>query len=107
MEYQVARPFFVRLVGEYAMERQDSLRDDSRTNLPIYLADGEGGFARAAGFRDNRFRADVLFAYRPTPGTVIFAGYGSTMTEPESFKFRELRRTRDSFFAKVSYLFHL
>ena len=107
MEYQVSRPFFIRLVGEYAMSKQDSLRDDSRTNLPIYLSDGQGGFTRAAGFRSNVFRSDILLAYRPTPGTVLFVGYGSTMTEPEAFKFNGLTRTRDAFLAKVSYLFHL
>ena len=106
-EYQVSRPFFVRLVGEYAMEKQDSLRDESRTQLPIYFGDGAGGFTRAAAFERNTFRADVLFAYRPTPGTVFYAGYGSTMTEPEAFRFQRLRRSRDAFFAKVSYLFQL
>jgi hypothetical protein len=106
-EYQISRPFFVRLVGEYAMEKQDSLRDEGRTQLPIYFGDGAGGFERAAAFERNTFRADVLFAYRPTPGTVLYAGYGSTLTEPEAFRFRALRRTRDAFFAKVSYLFQL
>ena len=107
LEYQISRPFAVRLVGEYVTNRQDSLRDDSRTGHPIYFSDGAGGFTRAVGFEDNRFQADVLIAYRPTPGTVVFAGYGSTMTEPETFRFRDLRRERDSFFAKVSYLFRL
>ncbi len=106
-EYQISRPFFVRLVGEYAMEKQDSLRDEGRTQLPIYFGDGAGGFTRAEAFERNTFRADVLFAYRPTPGTVLYAGYGSTMTEPEAFRFQRLRRTRDAFFAKVSYLFQL
>ena len=106
-EYQISRPFFIRLVGEYAMEKQDSLRDESRTQLPIYFGDGAGGFTRAAAFERNTFRADVLFAYRPTPGTVFYAGYGSTLTEPEAFRFQRLRRTRDAFFAKVSYLFQL
>ncbi|HEU5051424.1 MAG TPA: DUF5916 domain-containing protein [Gemmatimonadales bacterium] len=107
VEYQLSRPLFVRLVGEYAMERQDSLRDESRTQHPIYYGDGAGGFTRAAGFERNTFRLDFLFAFRPTPGTVVYAGYGSTMTEPESFRFERLQRTRDAFFAKVSYLFHL
>src|SRR5689334_20159874 len=30
----------------------------------------------------NRLRADWLFSYQPNPGTVLFAGYGSTLTEP-------------------------
>ena len=32
-EYQISRPIFVRLVGEYNSDWQDDLRDDSRTNL--------------------------------------------------------------------------
>ena len=88
------------------MEKQDSLRDESRTQLPIYFG-GPEGFTRAAAFEQNIFRADVLFSYRPTPGTVFYAGYGSTMTEPEAFRFQRLRRARDAFFAKVSYLFQL
>jgi hypothetical protein len=107
MEYQIARPLFIRLVGEYAMSQQDSLRDNSRTELPIYFSDGEGGFVRAAAFTRNRVRADILLAFTPTPGTVVFAGYGSSMTEPRSFSFSDLERQQDTFFAKVSYLFRL
>ena len=36
-EYQISRPIFVRVVGEYNSDWQDDLRDDSRTNLPIYI----------------------------------------------------------------------
>lgn len=107
LEYQIARPLFIRLVGEYATLKQDSLRDASRTEHPIYFSDGEGGFVRASAFENNNVRGEVLLAYRPTPGTVVFAGYGSAMTEPEAFRFSDLRRQRDSFFAKVSYLFRL
>jgi hypothetical protein len=39
------------------------------------------------------------------PGTLVYAGYGSTMEEPVEFRFDDLRRTRDGFFGKVSYLF--
>jgi hypothetical protein len=36
---------------------------------------------------------------------VVFAGYGSSLTEPDAFRFRELERVRDGFFVKLSYLF--
>ena len=106
LEYQLARPVFIRLVGQYVQQKTDSLRDDSRTNGPILIATGSG-YERSAVRARNEFHADVLFSYQPMPGTVIFAGYGSTMDEPEAFRFRNLARTRDSFFAKVSYLFRL
>lgn len=106
LEYQANRSVFFRFVGEYDAYRQDDLRDDSRTDLPIYLYDAATGrHDRALGYRTNRFRADWLFSYQPVPGTVVFAGYGSTMAEDRALRFRHLERRRDGFFVKVSYLF--
>ncbi|MBA2627629.1 MAG: hypothetical protein H0U85_06425, partial [Gemmatimonadales bacterium] len=106
VEYQLARPIFIRIVGQYIQQKTDSLRDDSRTNAPILIATGSG-YERSAVRINNEFHGDLLFSYQPMPGTVIFAGYGSTLDEPDAFRFRSLRRTSDSFFAKVSYLFRL
>ena len=83
VEYQVSRAIFVRAIGEYNAQRQDTLRDDSRTNLPILIRDASTGlYAPATAFERNRFRLDALFSYQPTPGTVFFAGYSSFLTEP-------------------------
>ena len=105
LEYQVSRPFFVRLIGEYADHWTDALRDASRTGLPILI----GG--QPTTVQDNRqFRADVLLSYRPNPGTVFFAGYGSTrerfadLTNPTQYRFD---RTSDAFFIKATYLFRM
>ncbi len=47
-EYQISRPIFVRVVGEYNSDWQDDLRDDSRTNLPIYILNrATGAYQRA------------------------------------------------------------
>ena len=106
LEYQLARPLFVRLVGQYIQQKTDSLRDDSRTGAPILIV-GANGIERSAARSDNRFHADVLVSYQPTPGTVLFLGYGSDMTDTGAFRFSNLTRTSDSFFAKISYLFRL
>jgi hypothetical protein len=106
LEYQLSRPIFVRLVSQYVQQRTDSLGDDSRTGAPILIA-GPGGFQRSAVQANNVFQFDALFSYQPTPGTVVFVGYGSTMDEPEPFHFDRLTRLRDGFFAKVSYIFRL
>lgn len=106
LEYQLARPLFVRLVGQYIQQKTDSLRDDSRTGAPILIV-GSNGLQRSAVRNDNRFHADVLVSYQPTPGTVLFLGYGSDMTDTGAFRFSNLTRTSDSFFAKISYLFRL
>ena len=111
-EYQISRPIFVRFVGEYNSDWQDDLRDDSRTNLPIYIHNpATGTFARAAKTYLKSFRADWLFSYQPTPGTVLFAGYGNTLAnlddDPRAARGARLRRTQDGFFLKLSYLFRL
>jgi len=108
VEYQLSRPIFVRLIGQYESAVQDSLRDDSRTNLPIFFRDPTtGAFTRASASTSNQFGVQALFAYQPVPGTVAFVGYGNNLSEPVSFHFLTLRRTADSFFVKFSYLFRL
>ncbi len=106
-EYQVTRQMFVRVIGEYAITKQDSLRDDSRTELPVYLRAGNGSYARALGFERNRARLDVLFSYLPTPGTVFFVGYGDARAANRPSGPERLQRTRDLFFMKMSYLFRV
>jgi hypothetical protein len=107
VEYQLARAVFVRIVGEYDSSKQADLRDETRTFAPILLRQPDGSFEAATAFASNRLRADWLFSYQPNPGTVLFAGYGSTLTEPEAMRFRSLDRTSDSFFVKLTYLFRL
>jgi hypothetical protein len=53
----------------------------------------------------NDFRNDLLFSYKPLPGTLLFFGYGASLTEPDAFRFRNLRRAADGVFFKLSYLF--
>lgn len=107
VEYQLTRAIFVRAVGEYDSSKEDALRDETRTFAPILLRQRDGTFKLATAETSNRFRADWLFSYQPNPGTVIFAGYGSTLTEPIALRFRALDRTSDSFFVKLTYLFRL
>lgn len=57
-----------------------------------------------AAFSDNQLQLEWLFSHLPTPGTVIYLGYGSTLREPESFRFCRLDRERNSYFIKMSYL---
>lgn len=99
-EYQVSPAMFVRLVGQYAARSRAPLED--RNGNPILL---RGVVDR--GSTTNEFSVDWLFSYRPIPGTLVYLGYGSTLEEPREFRFQELRRSRDGFFGKVSYLFRL
>ena len=111
LEYQLSRPIFIRLVGEYGREKQDSLRDDTRTEAPLLIFDpGAGDFVRTRAFTRSSFRGDILFSYQPNPGTVAFLGYGSTLLDPldpSVPRASGLRRSEDGFFLKLSYLFHM
>jgi len=105
LEYQVARSVFVRVVGEYNALKRDTLRDDSRTDDPILIRRGDGTFTRATAINRGRFRGDALFSYQPTPGTVLFLGYGSTLTGDAFFTPQDLERRDGGWFLKLSYLF--
>jgi Domain of unknown function (DUF5916) len=99
-EYQVTPALFLRLVAQYSARSRSPLED--RKGNPILVSG-----VRDAGSTTNEFTLDGLFSYRPIPGTLVYLGYGSTMEEPREFRFQELKRTRDGFFGKVSYLFRL
>ncbi len=100
VEYQASRAVFFRFIGQYSARERSAWVD--RDGRPVLV-----GGVRDTGDRLNDFRVDWLFSYRPTPGTLFYLGYGATLTEPERFRFRELERTVDGFFAKASYLFRL
>ena len=107
VEYQVSRPLFVRLVAQYEARIHDAFRDP-RTEEPILIRPGPGlPYEATQRSETNRLRVDWLFSYRPNPGTVLFLGYGSSLDETSAFSFRNLSRTSDGFFAKLSYLFRM
>jgi hypothetical protein len=105
LEYQVARPLFVRLVSQYQSSRR-APPFDLDTGSPIFTQRPDGTYALPEGSGTNQWRTDFLFSYRPTPGTVVFAGYGNTYLEVDSSPiFTSPRRSDDAFFVKLSYLF--
>jgi len=100
LEYQVTRALFLRFVGQYAARSRAALRD--RAGQSILLAG-----VPDTGSVHNELRADWLVSYRPTPGTLFYLGYGSTLEEPRQFRFEGLHRSVDGFFGKLSYLFRI
>jgi hypothetical protein len=100
VEYQATRAMFFRVIGQYASRSRSSLRDRNGNRILI------NGVLDSMT-ESNEMTMDWLFSYRPMPGTLVYLGYGSTMAEPDQFRFSTLQRTRDGFFGKVSYLFRL
>lgn len=103
-EYQLARPLFVRVIAQYEATRREALRD-YRTGRILLTRQSDGTYAPTVLRASNLLRSDWLFSYRPRPGTVFFAGYGSSMTEADALGFNGLRRVNDGFFLKASWLF--
>ena len=101
VEYQLTRDIFFRYVGQYFAQVRDTLRDPRTGDQLIVDTIPQGRST------NTEFRNDFLFSYKPTPGTVLFFGYGSSLSEPDPFSFRQLSRTGDGFFLKASYLFRM
>jgi hypothetical protein len=51
----------------------------------------------------NGLRVDLLASFEPTPGTVAFFGYGSSLETDAEFNWSRLRRESDGFFVKLAY----
>jgi hypothetical protein len=99
VEVQPRRSLFARVVAEYRSERRDVLRD-GRTGRPLLR------FGQVEDRRDdNKLRLDLLLSFEPTPGTVAFLGYGSSLDNGREFGFDALARQGDGFFLKLAYLF--
>ncbi len=97
VEYQPNRALFFRVIGEYRSERRAALVEPG-TGSPLLI----GGAAQpATSF--NGLRADALASFEPTPGTVAFFGYGSSLETDGEFDWSRLRRRNDGFFVKLAY----
>jgi hypothetical protein len=97
LEYQPNRSLFFRAIGEYRSERRAALLD-APTGDSLFV----GGLAQpATDF--NGFRLDLLASLEPTPGTVAFLGYGSSLESDSEFNWSRLRRVNDGFFLKLAY----
>jgi hypothetical protein len=97
LEYQPKRALFFRAIGEYRSERRATLLD-AATGDSLFVA----GTVQSAT-HSNGLRLDLLASYEPTPGTVAFLGYGSSLQTDEDFNWSRLARMNDGFFVKVAY----
>ena len=104
LEYQLSRAFQLRVISQYSINARDSLRDDSRTNLPIVIRDRDGVYQPTAAYSNRALQSNFLFTYLPNPGTVIYAGYGNIAQNPDLVGRGRLGPAQSDFFLKVSYL---
>jgi Domain of unknown function (DUF5916) len=97
LEYQPNRALFFRAIGEYRSERRAALLDPA-TGDSLFIS-GEPQPATDI----NSLRVDLLASFEPTPGTVAFLGYGSSLESHEEFNWSRLKRVIDGFFVKLAY----
>jgi hypothetical protein len=97
LEYQPNRALFFRAIAEYRSERRATLIDPVSGDS-LYVA---GVSQPTTEF--NGFRLDLLASFEPTPGTVAFLGYGSSMESDAEFNWSRLHRMNDGFFLKLAY----
>lgn len=104
LEYQFSRALFLRVIGQAELRRRAALRDP-RTGLILIRRDAKGNWSTLDATSSLLGRADLLLSYLPSPGTVVFIGYGSAADASDTQRPFESRRTSDGLYMKVSYLF--
>ena len=107
LEYQATRAILFRFVGQYESKFTDALRDPGTDDHVVSRSAADTWTASKAS-RANDIRVDWLVAFLPTPGRVIYVGYGASLTQADAFAFSERpERTSDGLFVKVSYQFRM
>ena len=106
LEYQFSRALFLRFVGQLESRERSALRDP-RTELPLMTKNSDGTFATLAAKKSLLGRADWLLSFLPSPGTVVYVGYGTALDATETMRPGDAQRTSDGAFVKFSYLFRV
>jgi hypothetical protein len=106
LEYQFSRALFLRFIGQVESRDRSALRDP-RTEQPLFRRSASGVLSRQGARRSLLGRADWLVSYLPSPGTVVFFGYGSAVDASETMRPTDIERTSDGAFVKFSYLYRL
>ncbi|NND71946.1 MAG: carbohydrate binding family 9 domain-containing protein, partial [Rhodothermales bacterium] len=83
IEYQITPAIFIRFIGQYASRERAPLLDRNGNSI---LVDGEVD----TGNTSNNISADWLFSYRPTPGTLLYLGYGTLLEDAGQQRFRSV-----------------
>ena len=100
-QYQFSRAFFARAITQYNAQERDILLDPL-TGLPLLL-DG----LRVDPRENGDFQYDLLVAYEPSPGTVVYAGWTRLLDGGYNYRFGDLVPVGEGLFLKVSYLWRL
>lgn len=101
LQYQFSKALFARVIGQYDLEDRSALRDPV-TERPLYFQNEP-----LERIEDGDFRFELLLAFEPSPGTVVFAGWSRLLHGPDTFSLDELETVGEGIFMKVSYLLRI
>jgi hypothetical protein len=87
--------------------RDRSALRDPRTEQPLFRRSASGTLSAQGARQSLLGRADWLVSYLPSPGTVVFFGYGTAMDASETMRPGDVQRTSDGAFVKFSYLYRV
>jgi len=103
VEYQASRYVQFRFVGQYDSRMVDAFRDPA-TGERIVFRSPNGAWSASTRAQSNAVRADWLLAVTPSPGRVLYVGYGASLTQSDAFSLSDApKRTSDGLFVKLSY----
>ena len=100
VQYQLSRALFVRGILQYNLEERDALR--SAAGLPLRI-----GGSPSEPVDRGEAQYDLLVAYEPSPGTVVYAGWTRIREGPNTYRFGDLTSVGEGLFIKLSYLLRL
>ncbi|AMW03929.1 DUF5916 domain-containing protein [Gemmatimonas phototrophica] len=106
LEYQFSRALFLRFIGQVESRDRSALRDP-RTEQPLFRRTSTGALSVQGARKSLLGRADWLVSYLPSPGTVVFVGYGTAVDASETMRPGDIARTSDGAFVKFSYLYRV
>lgn len=97
-QYQFNRALFARAVGQLNHQDRDHLLDYA-SGFPLLIG-GAPSIARDT----DRFQYDLLLAYQPSPGTIVYAGWTRQLFADRFSPEGGLLPIGEGLFLKVSYL---
>jgi hypothetical protein len=107
VEYQASRYVQFRFVGQYDSRMVDAFRDPA-TGERLVFQSASGAWSGSSRAQSNGLRADWLLAVTPSPGRVLYVGYGASLTQADAFSLAESpRRTSDGLFVKLAYQYRV
>jgi hypothetical protein len=106
LEYQSTRALFLPLVVQMELRDRRAMRDP-RTERPLLRRSASGSVVERTAPKSLLGRGDVLVSCPPSPGAVVYVGYGTGVDATKTTRLTDVQRTNDGAFVKISYLFRV